>query len=165
MSRESTTMEGSRQSTAGDALTQSAVDWSKRQWQRYDQLIESFTTHSDYTTKRALCLAFVKSVLNDKATEKLFAEMLFEATNNFTTDCEEAIGRDNVAKVKVQLLLLLWSLPVRQWQCELFNALGDYCSRDNRRPVIPFRSFLGSTLRMIARRLVNPLADVVEKWL
>lgn len=146
-------------------LTRMAVEWSKRQWHRYDRLVAGFTRHGDNASKRALCLAYVKSVLNDRATERLLAELLFEATSEVTTECEIAIGKENVLTTKTQLLLLLWSLPYRSWQRDLFEVIRDYCRRDNTPPLIPFRSFLGSTLRVITRKLVTPMADIIERWL
>lgn len=152
-------------SQSRESLSGLVEEWSRRQWHRYDMLVASFTRHDDELSKKALCLAFVRSVLDDKTTEKLLTDLFFEATGNVVSECERAIGKENVSTAKAQLLLMLWLLPHRQWQETVFKTMRDYCSRDIGHPLIPFRRFFSSTLRTIARKIADPLADVIERWL
>lgn len=141
------------------------AEWFKRQWNRYDRLVENFTRQDDDAYRKALCLAFVKSVLNDHMSERLLAESLFVLTESVTSGCERAIGKDNVSNAKSQLLFLLWTLPCRQWQKEAFEMLKDYCNRNVRQPAISFSSFVDSTMRILARKLAVPLTDLLQKIL
>lgn len=144
------------------------TNWVQRQWKRYDTMIESFTNQgTDNTARKALCLAYVKSVLNDAATERLMTDALFDATSRMVGECEDALGNEKVQNSKAPLLVLLWHLPLYRWKEETYEALRDYCCRDSdeKRPRISFRHFLGSTLRTVAKYIVEPLADAIEPWL
>lgn len=132
-------------------------------------MIRTYTTRvdDDDTAKKALCLAFVKSVLNDSVTERLLSDAVFEATDQMVGDCESALGTERVADAKAPLLFLLWSLPAYRLKWKTYEALREYLCRssDDRRPSISFRHFLGSTVRAVARYIVDPLADLIEPWL
>lgn len=140
------------------------VDWLRRQWKRYDTMIDSFTKHgNDDAARKALCLAFVRSVLDDTTTERLLSDALFEITGRMVDECEDALGVEKVANARAPLLFLLWSLPSCRWKEETYEALRVYLCRNNsERPAISFRHFLGSTLRTLTRNIVDPLADIME---
>lgn len=160
--------DNSNQSTTSNSQETNSIttlQWLRRQWDRYDTMVNRFARQNDDTTKRALCLAFARSILDDKTTETILREVLFDITQNVTAECQEALGKDKVANTKTQMLFLLWSLPYRSWQRDLHETLQNYCSRNVRQPVISFRNFLGSTLRAFARYIVNPLADIIEPWM
>ncbi|KAG8279565.1 hypothetical protein J6590_102030 [Homalodisca vitripennis] len=141
------------------------VEWFTRQWNRYDRLVDGFTRQEADISKRALCLAFVRSVLNDEATELLLADVLFRVTDTVTGECEVVLGKEDVTNAKTQMLFFLWSLPFDRWRRTLYDALREYGRRDVRRPVIPFRHFLDATLRNLVRKIVDPLAGLIERWL
>lgn len=143
------------------------VDWVQRQWRRYDTMVDSFTRQGgDDTARKALCLAFVRSVLDDAATERLLSEVLFTFTGQMVDDCEHVLGKERVTSAKAPLLFLMWLLPLYSWKAKTHEALRDYCCRDvTGRPTVSFRHFLGSTLRTVARYVVDPLADMIEPWL
>lgn len=148
--------------------TDRLVDWLQRQWKRYDTVINGFTQYGrDETAKKALCLAFVQSVLNDTATEKLLSDVLFETTYQMVDECEDALGKNKVANARASMLFLLWCLPLRKWKTDTYDVLRDYCCRDriDKRPAISFRHFLDSTMRTVIKHVVEPLADIIEPWL
>lgn len=144
-----------------------SVEWLNQQWKRYDTMIECFTTQGDdNTARKALCLAFVRSVLDDPATKRLLSDVIYDITVQMVGECEDALGREKVVNARASLLFLLWSLPLYRWKEETYEALREYCCRNNsQRPTISFKHFLGSTLRAVARYIVNPLADIIEPWI
>lgn len=139
--------------------------WLRRQWDRYDRLVGTYSRLDDDRRKKAVCLAFARSMLNDNWTERMLSDMLFEITSDLTDGCEEVLGKDDVANSKTQLLFLVRSLPLKRWQRALFDVFSPYFRRDGEQPLIPFRHFLGSFLGLLARNSVDPLADVIEPWL
>lgn len=159
---------GSREEETDDEFSTLTVEWMHRQMKRYDTMVGGFTrTGNEETVKRAWCLAFVRAMLNDKATERMLATAMFEFTERMVGECEQALGREKVMNAKAPLLLLLYHLPVNGWKAKTYEALRDYCCRDRAegRRTIGFRNFLGSTLRTVANYIVQPLADIIEPWL
>lgn len=141
------------------------IRWVRRQWGRYDKFIDSYTKRDSEPVKKALCLAFVRSVLDDEDTERLLTEYLSEVTMNMTSECGEVLGKENVSDTKAHFLLFLWSLPYRSWQQTMFKMLREYSCRDVTHPMISFRNVLCSTLKSLATKVANPLADMIEPWL
>lgn len=140
-------------------------EWLGRQWRRYDRLVDNYVAQDNGAIQKALCLAFVRSVLGDECTEQLLADMVFEMTKEMTLECTEAIGVENVSTTKSQLLFILWSLPFCTWRRQLFEAFRDYFSRDITYPLVSFRHAVGTTLTSIAAKITDPLVNVVERFI
>lgn len=133
--------------------------WLLQQSNRYDTLIGKYTTQDDPTVKKALCLAFVRSVLQDRSTETVLADVLLGVTDKLTSDCAAAIGRNNVSRINTQLLILLWYIPRRTWQQYVFKALRHCWSREPDHLKVPLRNSLESMFTAIAVVLAKSLAD------
>lgn len=160
---------GGRKETVSSVVDGPVTDlhakWIVQQWNRYDTLIAKYATQDNVTAKKALCLAFVRSVLDDKTTETILTEALFGATERMMTDCTVAIGGRNVRNTKALLLFALWLLPHRSWQQCLFKGFRDYWSRACARSPVPFRNALESVLRLLAASFVEPVAELLEPFL
>jgi len=150
---------------SGEETLPAAGEWFNRQWRRYDKLINNYIDQDNDAVKRALCLAFARSALQDETTEQMLADLVFYMTNDMTSVCVDAVGKENVTNTRASLLLLLWSLPYRSLQNEIFGVFRDYCCRNTNNPAVSFRCAVGSTLSTIAEKIANPLADFVEQWL
>lgn len=137
--------------------------WMARQWNRYDTFLGEFTKTEDDSSKRALCLALVRTVLRENETEKILSDILFTMSDEMTLDCRLAVGRANVSDSRAHLLLFLWSVPFRHWKQELYRLIGNHCRRSDTAPAsASLRNAIGSLFRVMLTRIESAVNAVLD---